>query len=263
MAQPTATVTQSSQINQALRRVSSIRMQICGDTEDDSVNYDEVRVPPYNLPQVLCCSDGTLVETAATWELQRKPEIMALFGNLLYGIVPPRPARLNVAHTVLGSEELILPGTAVVRKTISIVIAVPGRGEQEMRLLLFAPSGNPGPLPAFLHLSFHPTRGEGVFGFDASSSRPGKLKNGLPLADILRRGYALVVLCHTDLCSHNEVGFQDTIHHLFYPPGQEFPKGLSFPPPFLWRAPYPPPLCPSTLDITLKYCRSVRVGGGG
>ncbi|MEK9863481.1 MAG: acetylxylan esterase, partial [Verrucomicrobiota bacterium] len=57
-----------------------------------------------------------------------------------------------------------------------------------------------------------------------STSRPGFLKNGWPLGQLLDRGYGFCAVYQQDLVGHNEVEFQNSIHKLFYPEGQSFPK---------------------------------------
>ena len=42
-------------------------------------NYDEAKVPAYELPDPLRCLDQTPVNTSAVWREKRRPEILALF----------------------------------------------------------------------------------------------------------------------------------------------------------------------------------------
>ena len=61
--------------------------------------------------------------------------------------------------------------------------------------------------------------------FDASTTRPGKLKNGWPLGEFFDRGYGFAAVYQQDLVGHNEVSFLGGIHRLFYnQKGQSFPK---------------------------------------
>ena len=52
------------------------------------VNYDESKVPNYELPDLLTCKDGTKVKTVKDWEQKRRPEIMNLLMSELYGKTP-------------------------------------------------------------------------------------------------------------------------------------------------------------------------------
>jgi hypothetical protein len=55
---------------------------------DFDVIRDEAAVPPYQLPPILVTAEGKAVTTAEEWFNVRRPQIMALFGNLIYGVVP-------------------------------------------------------------------------------------------------------------------------------------------------------------------------------
>ena len=90
-----------------------------------------------------------------------------------------------------------------------------------MRFLVFSPNGVDGPAPAFLKHSFNNTKSND---FDASTFRKGKLKNGWPLGEFFDRGYGFCAVYHEDLIGHNEVSFNNSIHKLFFPKGQSFPK---------------------------------------
>src|SRR5947207_14946308 len=60
-------------------------------------NYDESKVPAYTLPEVLRLSDGTQVKDAATWKNKRRPELIALYEQNVYGRVPPPPKGVTYA----------------------------------------------------------------------------------------------------------------------------------------------------------------------
>ena len=50
---------------------------------DKDVNYDEEKIPSYDLPPLLVASDGTPVTSPAQWHNVRRPQILALFSNCL------------------------------------------------------------------------------------------------------------------------------------------------------------------------------------
>ena len=55
---------------------------------DSNVIYDESKVPRYDLPPLLVTAEGKPVTTAAQWRNVRRPQILSLFSNLVYGRVP-------------------------------------------------------------------------------------------------------------------------------------------------------------------------------
>src|SRR4051812_34866460 len=51
-------------------------------------NFDEARVPAYTIPDPLTTASGQPVKDAQTWTTQRRPELMALFEEQIYGKTP-------------------------------------------------------------------------------------------------------------------------------------------------------------------------------
>ena len=51
-------------------------------------NYDENKVPQYTLPNPLLMQNGASVTTAAQWTDKRRPEILELFEDQMYGRLP-------------------------------------------------------------------------------------------------------------------------------------------------------------------------------
>jgi hypothetical protein len=51
-------------------------------------NYDQDDVPPYTLPDPLVMQDGRRVTTADIWYKERRPELVSLFKDNIYGRVP-------------------------------------------------------------------------------------------------------------------------------------------------------------------------------
>ena len=186
---------------------------------DANVIYDESRIPHYDLPPLLVNSAGEQVTTAAAWQQTRRPEIMALLSNLIYGSVPLPPSPIQREFTVTATDPEFMDGKAT-RKDIDIRLSN-DNGQLTMHLLLFVPNGAGQPVPTFMMHSFDDTRGDK---FRASSLRKGRLRNGWPLGDFFARGYAFCAVHHESLVRHNEVEFLQSIHKLFYSPGQSFPK---------------------------------------
>ena len=55
---------------------------------DRDVNYDEQKIPNYDLPPLLRTAEGDEVSTPQEWMTVRRPQIVSLFSNLIYGRVP-------------------------------------------------------------------------------------------------------------------------------------------------------------------------------
>lgn len=186
---------------------------------DADVNYDEARLPAYSLPPLLVSSLGKKITTAEEWHTIRRPEILSLFSNLVYGSIPEPATPIKQEFEVVKTDPEFMGGKAT-RKDVKIRLSN-DKGEMEMHFLVFSPNNAPKPAPAFFKHSFNNTQSDD---FDASTARPGKLKNGWPLGDFFDRGYGFCAVYQQDLVKHNEVEFLNSIHKLFYPKGQSFPK---------------------------------------
>ena len=190
---------------------------------DKDLVYDEARVPAYDLPPLLVSSEGKPITTAEDWFNIRRPQIMALFGNLIYGIVPAPESPIQTTFEVVKTNREFMDGRAS-RKDVRIRFEN-AKGSAEMLILVFTPIDARAPVPVFLLHSFANTRDDG---HDASPDRPGFLRNGIPLGEFLKHGFGFVVVYQADLVRHNEVEFLKGIHPLFYRTGQSFPKAYEW-----------------------------------
>ena len=68
-------------------------------------NYNEDKVPAYTLPEILKTKNNTYVNTKEIWESQRRPEILKLFEENVYGRMPNAYDSLNFV-TVNSSNAL-------------------------------------------------------------------------------------------------------------------------------------------------------------
>ncbi|MFT4547549.1 MAG: hypothetical protein ACI9MB_001496 [Verrucomicrobiales bacterium] len=190
-----------------------------GKESDSDVNYEESKIPHYDLPALLVTPEGKRITTADEWRNIRRPQILSLFSNLVYGRVPEPASPLKVEFEVVRTDQEFMNGRAT-RKDVDIHLSN-DKGKVTMRLLLFVPNDATKPVPAFFKHSFNNTRSDD---FDAALLRPGRLKNGWPLGEFFDRGYGFCAVYHEDLLRHNEIDFREGIHKLFYPSGQSFPK---------------------------------------
>jgi len=186
---------------------------------DSDVIYDESRVPPYDLPPLLVTAEGRPVTTAEQWRNVRRPQILALFSNLIYGRVPQPASPIETTFEVTRTDPDFMGGKAT-RKDVWIRFSN-DRGTAEMLVLVYVPNRATGPAPALMIHSFNDTRSRD---FEAHPERREQLRNGWPLGAFFDRGYAFVAVYQQDLLGHNEVEFLKGIHRLFYRPGQSFPE---------------------------------------
>jgi hypothetical protein len=133
--------------------VSAISLLICCTALGAQIpppNYDESKVPKYDLPELLKFDGGGKVETSKDWQEKRRPEILDLFKTHVYGRSPAQPE--NLKFIVRSKEPNALDGKAT-RKEITILFTGQADGPS-MDLLIYVPNKVTKPVPAFLGLNF-------------------------------------------------------------------------------------------------------------
>jgi hypothetical protein len=114
-------------------------------------NLDEQKVPLYQLPDVLLCTDGTRVDSAELWRQKRRPELLQLFASEVYGkTLLGRPPQMRF---VVREEIPDASGGRATRLRVAILFDGTDQGPQ-MELLVYLPNHVPGPVPMFLGLNF-------------------------------------------------------------------------------------------------------------
>ena len=186
---------------------------------DNDVNYDEARIPRYDLPDPLVTAEGKPVTTADQWRNIRRPQILSLFANFIYGAVPVPPDPIAQTYHVIKEDKSFMGGK-VTKLDVSIRFKN-RKGTAQTHIIIFIPNHASKPVPAFMMMSFDNPRGGS---FQLSSSRKGHLRNGVPLGLLADQGYAYISVYHGNLVGHNEVSFGGGIHKLFFRDGQSFPK---------------------------------------
>ena len=186
---------------------------------DNDVNYDEARIPHYDLPDPLVTAEGKPVTTAEQWRNTRRPQILSLFANFIYGSVPVPPDPISQTYHVIKEDKSFMGGK-VTKLEVSIRFKN-RKGTAQTHIIIFIPNHASKLVPAFMMMSFDNPRGGS---FQLSSSRKGHLRNGVPLGLLADQGYAYISVYHGNLVGHNEVSFGGGIHKLFFRDGQSFPK---------------------------------------
>jgi hypothetical protein len=196
---------------------------------DQAVNYDEKKVPVFQLPDILKCADGRVVADADTWWQIRRPEILQLFEQEMFGKMPERLDGTHIEyHDTVGDA---LDGLAT-RKQFAIYFTA-GFGGPKMELLIYQPNQGKKPYPLFLGYNFfgnhtiHPDPGillsDGWFPEGAPgivNGRPTDATRGLgaesfPINTILQRGYAIATAYYGDIDPDFHDGFMNGVHPLF------------------------------------------------
>jgi hypothetical protein len=115
-------------------------------------NYDEDKIPPYTLLDPLTLSNGTTVTTPAVWWSTRRPEIVRLFEENVFGKTPVS-AHVPLRVRQIESDRSALGGR-MIRKQVDIFFTDRGEAGPFMRLLVYLPVRSTHPSPVVLGLNF-------------------------------------------------------------------------------------------------------------
>lgn len=179
-----------------------------------SVNYDEAKVPAYTLPDPLVHANGRAVTSATDWRRNRRPELLRLFEQEVYGRAPGRPKGMRFETVSVVTNAL--NGRAT-RKEIAIWFS--GRKDGPgMRLLLYTPNSARKRVPTFLGLNFNGNhavttepdvslsdrwmvgeRSSCIVSNRATAACRGIEAARWPIEKIVSRGYALATIYYGDL----------------------------------------------------------------
>ena len=80
-------------------------------------NYDESKVPKYELPNLLILPVGIQISDKDIWFKKRRPQILELFEQQVYGKAPDKPD--NLSFEIVSIDKKALNGKAT-RKEITV-----------------------------------------------------------------------------------------------------------------------------------------------
>ena len=201
-------------------------------------NYDESKVPEYQLPELLRGENGKIIKNVKKWGKVRRPEILQLFESQVYGKVPE--GEIEVRFEVANEEEQALNGKAI-RKEVIAHFSKDGKN-LEMSILVYLPQKKKGAIPLFLGLNFYGNHTIHVDdqisitkswvrnneNFHISNNQADAASRGVrasrwPVEQILARGYGLATIYYGDIDPDFDDDFQNGLQPLFYKEGQKKP----------------------------------------
>ena len=111
-------------------------------------NYDESKIPEYELPAILTSKDGSTITKKKQWNRSRREEILKDFETHMYGKLPEGEVEVTIKKT---REKEVLDGKSVM-KEVSMTFT---RNKQQasMMMLIFLPKAER-KSPVFLGLNF-------------------------------------------------------------------------------------------------------------
>lgn len=188
------------------------------------------------LPELLVTSAGTAIESSLQWEQLRRPELLELFREHVYGRVPA--ADVSISQRLVFEDREALKGTAIM-KEVELEVRN-AKDSLAIAMLIFLPKNMEGPVPLFLGLNFygnhtiHPdpqisitgswVRDNVAFGIEnnrATEASRGVRASRWPVETILSRGYGLATIYYGDIDPDFHDGFENGIQGLMDPAGME------------------------------------------
>jgi hypothetical protein len=172
-------------------------------TKLNAQNYDESKVPPYTLPDVLKASNGQIINNKSTWEKNRRPEILKLFEDNVYGEMPKDYDSIkftvtnDVANAMNGKARLKEVAISVWRKNKKV----------DIHLTLFIPNHAKNPVPAFLLINNRDKKNT-----DAARDT---LSEFWPAEMVIDSGYAIAAFHVSDAAPDDKVNYVNGVLQLY------------------------------------------------
>lgn len=204
-------------------------------------NYDESKVPVFHLPELLVSESGEKISDSKEWMNIRRPEILKLFEENIYGEIP---GELKISSwKILEQSKNALNGKAI-RKQILLTFKNSNQ-QLDVNLLIYLPK-NKGKAPVFVGYNFfgnHTITADPMIIVPTSWSRnseelgvtnnkPTQKSRGgsasrWPVEKIIDAGYGLATLFYGDVdpdkFGKDGIDFSDGVHPLLYENGQTHP----------------------------------------
>ena len=202
----------------------------------NEANYDEAKVGTFTLPPLLTALDGTKITTAEQWTSKRRPEVLELFRENVYGRTPPMPDDVKMEVTATKPDAL---GGLATRKFIHISLARHPKWAG-MDVMLYIPNGLGKPAPVVCGLSFggnhavsketdvplstrwmRPVKEKGIVQNQATEATRGTESSRWPLEMIMKAGYALATAYYGDLEPDFAEGWKQGLRAALSPQGAD------------------------------------------
>ena len=177
-----------------------------------------------SLPEILISTKGKKIKSVEEWEQIRRPEIVELFEELMYGKVPNK--LVKTSFKVTNRVGNAIDGKAKLKE---VVISLFNTADTvNLHLLIFLPKNKDKPVPLFLSLNSggnHTVSADTNITVTPGTQNPrGSDATSWSVEEILTRGYGFATIYCGDMDPDFDDGFQKGIHPLFYDEIQNQPR---------------------------------------
>jgi hypothetical protein len=201
-----------------------------------NANYDESKIPENNLPNALELLSGKEVNSSKIWVQERRPEILNLFEEEVYGKIP---GVLDISSYEVIEQSSSALNDLAIRKQVLLKFKKQDK-ELEVHMLIYLPK-NVEKAPLFVGYNFsgnHTVVNEkevlitrswvrnnenvGINDHKATELSRGKSSNRWAVEKIIEAGYGLATMYYGDIDPDKD-DFSDGIHPFFYTDNQTRP----------------------------------------
>lgn len=176
------------------------------------VNEDESKVPPLILPDPFISEKGHVIKTISDWENIRKPELIKVFTDEVYGPIPKDLDKITFKEV---SEHPNPFPDLTIFKELDITVTRNG-SSHTMRLNVFLPKSSKKPLPVVLLINYQPTYADGSI-----------VEEGYwPVEELVKRGYATASFHGETVAPDDAKKFSDGVISNLYPEELTKPNGM-------------------------------------
>lgn len=169
------------------------------------INFHEDKVPAYTLPDPLVFSDGRPVTTTKHWHDKRRPELMQLFRENIYGVRPDTP--YEITHEKIGQRDNAFNIGATAQQ-IRATVKAHGRSHSFDFVLVVPQSDKPVPIVVLINNRY-------LIPLDKAVDENDPF---WPVQTLVRRGYATASFHTSDVDPDKRDGYAKSIRALLDDP---------------------------------------------
>lgn len=166
-------------------------------------NYQESKVPDYQLPDALVSQDGQEITNPTSWKNLRRPELLQLFRDTMYGNRPE--TEYVVTYELLEEKKDLFDGAATGR-SMKVTITI-GERNYSYPFTLFIPNGKQQPVPAVIHIN-----NRYFLSLDKVIEEHDPF---WPVRTLIARGYATASFHTSDVCPDKKDGYAQGVRSFF------------------------------------------------
>ncbi|WP_425637829.1 alpha/beta hydrolase family protein [Algoriphagus yeomjeoni] len=168
-----------------------------------AANYDEAQVPPLFLPDPFVSKTGQLIQSISDWENIRRPELLNLFTEEVYG--PIRTDFDEISFKEVSESTNPYPDLAIF-KEVDITVDRNGKSHT-MRLNVFLPKSSEREVPIILLINHRPKFSDGRIAEEGY----------WPVEELVNRGFATASFHGETVAPDDAEKFSEGILSTLYP----------------------------------------------